>query len=258
MTEEIKSEETPGEQKPSGKTYVDFNEFEDDVRQKIEPRFKHVYSNMKEYERLFNQVIEDNKALATRVQEMSDWQHEASKGGTVQSLNQQKVEALEAGEYSKVAEIDNEIRRIEGMEAPKAPEQTATPPETVDAESAARVQAWAQERAEDGSLVRPWVDNTHPAHAEAQRVANEVKNDPSIAQMGTEAILAEVDRRMSSKSNGASTVVNSTGDIRPPGDKKTPSLSAEQKIIAQRMGFSEADYAKIVQKNSDPIVSAGK
>ena len=137
MTEE-NEEVKPEENKPSGKTYVDFNEFEDDVRQKIEPRFKHVYSNMKEYERLFNQVIEDNKALATRVQEMSEWQHEASKGGSVNALNQQKVEALEAGEYSRVAEIDNEIRRIESMEAPKVEEPKATPPETVDAESAPR------------------------------------------------------------------------------------------------------------------------
>lgn len=227
-----------------GTDFVDFDGLPDEIRQALEPRFKRLYANMKDYERRAGEATEahkallnHNKLLADKLDELQQGQHEDKLG----TLQERIKTAATEGDVDAVAELTAELAK---QNAPVAvqPKQPATNG-LLTPQGAQRVELWAAERDEEGHYKRPWALAHHPKQAEVVAMAQ------AYLLSGTplEEALSLVEQKM----NGQSTEKKKapSGDPLPSGDasgspKGKLKLSDDQIRAAQKMGVTPEAYAK--------------
>jgi hypothetical protein len=243
VTEQVTSEQ-PQEQPAQGTEYVDFS-----PEQKR--RFDRIYFNMKEYER-------DNSALRQHIAQLTEAVNAMQAGSAQQQeavqrqrIMQQMLQAKEAGNIQEEVRLQGELTTL-GQRAPK-PVPLPPPPQTQNADISA-VESWSREVAGDGNFKRPWALEGHPRYAEAYNLVASMVTDPRF-NGNTDAILAEVDRRMGVQGThprppGAT--VLSGGQVRPQVETEAQ-LSQDELQVARKMGLSPKDYAlqvKLINQHS--------
>ena len=95
-----------GEDKPDGTQSVVFTPEQ-------EARFKRIYGNMKQYERINNSLIEQNRILLEKFEKLET----DTRQKTWNELREEKRKALESGEHGRVVDIDDKLAEL--REAPK-------------------------------------------------------------------------------------------------------------------------------------------
>lgn len=157
-----------------------FVEFDDPA---VAARFKHIYGNMKENERLISIMADDNKKLMDKLDSMDRRQAEAEVEGRVTVLKDLKKTALEEADSGRVVEIDDELMKLrvppEKTPAP-APDTAVQEENPLTTDQMAAISAWGQEMDTSGNYKRPWAQPSHPLHAKAAGMAAAVLNDPNM------------------------------------------------------------------------------
>lgn len=205
--------------------------------EKTQKRFNRVYSNMKQFQRLFETGMKDQKTLLKRIEELEGKHQEQAVQQAVEGLKARKVQALEAGDNKQVVELDDQIAQVRAVE--KKPETKAEPvsepvPEiqTPDKEM---IQEWAHETLQDGNFKRPWAQPGHPYNAKATSIGMAVLEDPNFKGKDTSDILKEVDRLMGLEVKAlkrTSPVLSNDGDVSVKQSKEVK-LTADQKKVAE-------------------------
>ena len=217
-----------GEDKPDGTQSVVFTPEQ-------EARFKRIYGNMKQYERINNSLIEQNRILLEKFEKLET----DTKQKTWNELREEKRKALEAGEAGRVVDIDDKLAEL--REAPKEkapPARTAPPPSVFSPEQEEDIRAWSSELTNDGNWKRPWAQPSHPLHMKFANLAAGVMNDPRYSSKGVRPVLDEANRLMNSQQQSAvrpsAQVLSQNQDIRRT-PLKASELTADQKFVALRM-----------------------
>ena len=167
-------------------------------------------------------------------------------------------------EYEKVAELLTE--------QPQSSSQTETPPEFVDAETAATISAWESGTDLNGELLRPYTLDGHPLRSFAMGQAQTLLQHPDLQNAPTQQVLAVLDNIMANvtgnqqaaqpqgqqqpRSATAPQPLVGDSNIRSPSLNSRPKLTLDnaQKYTAERLfsGLSPAEahkkYAAAVQK----------
>lgn len=255
MEEELKEapeapekQETQEEEKP-GTQFVDFSKLPPEVAGEVEERFKRIYGHMKQNERLVGQLVKDHKAVLQRLDDGARKEAEARLDSRLTELRKRKTAALQAAEYEKVAQIDEEIITLKTAKPEAKPEEKKEEPEPhrFTPEEEKKLLDWAGQRDADNNLLRPWANPKHEKHARAIEMATAVLHDPEFQEKGMEAVLAEVDRLMAvPKAVRTAPAVLSGDPMRV--ETKDAKLSEEQKLVARKLGFSEKQYAEAMKK----------
>lgn len=255
-TQDPKSEAAPEGKAANGKAEGEegreFVEFPD---KETEKRFKRVYGHMKQNERVVEQLAKDNKALMARLDEQEKKQSAKATDDTMARLKAEKAQALEAGEYAKVVDLDERMLDLKAKpkETPKAvPKPEPEAEEGLTAGEQKRILQWTQESDADGRPVRPWAQEDSPEYSKTLRTIRIVDSDPEFQDL--EAILEEVDRIMAPKpktQRSAAPVLSADPTAGPKKGKKI-ALSEAQKQVAAKMGLSEEAYLKAMQKYARP------
>lgn len=240
--EVVESAIEEAEQKEAPKQGTDFQEFDEKTQQ----RFNRVYRNMKQYERIVEEQGGQLKSALEKLEDMEAQLEAAQTSEQVEALKAEKVAALEEGDYQRAVDIDERM-----MEVSK-PKEAAPPPQpepapTLSLEDQARLETWALERDESGQLKRPWASDGHPLWAKTRSVTEAALADPNLGNL--DQILAEVDRVMlPPKVTRTTSGVMSSADNPRPTQSKTPELTPDQKIAADKMGISHKRYAEALTK----------
>lgn len=239
--------------RPEGWEQVDYSQLQPDIRPVVEARINRLYGQVKESQRVMNQLAADNKTLLDRLGNI-----EAGMASSqAADFRAQLKEAAEQGDYERVATLTEQ--RLNATSKPavetapqKSEAREETPaPESVDisehlsAEEEAFVAAWYQERDASGNLLRPWADPNNKDFQSAAEVFNANWNRPSVRQNGVMAVLSEVDRVMGTQKPAQQTaapVMRNTGRSMP--SSSSGKLTAEQKEAAALLGVSEDLYTK--------------
>lgn len=231
---------------PSGKEWVDFDSLPDDVRGPIEARFKRIYGHTKESERIIEQLVDDNKKISGKLDEFLSRTERKEIDDKVDNLRKSKIEALESGEYERVADIDNqmlEIRTRAVAEKATPPPKKEQPKDSLESgmadlplEMQGKIMSWAMETASDGNYKRPWAQPGHPLAEKAVDAGIMVLKDKSMGG-DVDKILREVDRVMGleqqAKQSGAPVLTGDGGTHGKSGKKIK--LTPEQEHIARKM-----------------------
>lgn len=243
----MSEEQVQVDDKKPGFDPVDLSGVEDDdLRGQIQARINNLYGQVKTGEKVTAQMAQDHKRLVTKVENLETAHESERHQAEVDSLKQQKVEAMDAGDHERVVDIDE---RLTELKAPKAPPQEpprAEPREEtgLSSEQARAVEAWAAETDEQGNLKRPWTQTNHPRQQAGAAAVLSAIQDPSNGGDMNKALQA-ADRAMgvTAPEKKAAPVLKSGDGIRPEAKKRTE-LSNEQKMVARKMGLSEEAYAK--------------
>jgi hypothetical protein len=219
----------------------------DDGTQK---RFNRIYGNMKQYERVVQQMGKDNRALLNRLDTLEGSQYTAEVTNAVDGLKADKVAALDEGDHSKVADIDDKIAQIRALPDPQPTPQAPTDDYSMSQQDTSIIAAWGGEQNTDGTYKRPWAQAGHPYNTKAAAIGAAVLEDPAIVAEGTQAVLAEVDKLMGldarQRGQRTSPVLSSDGNVTRPKAKGT--LTADQKLIADAMEVPHEKYLASLQE----------
>ena len=237
--------EVKEEVKAEGKQFVEFTPEQ-------EARFKRVYGHMKEYERELKKVSENNGILLSKLEEMETKLHSRETTDILSQLKADKKAAYEAGDITKVMEIDEKILGISLKPKPEKIELKQTDPkeiaqEWLTPERKATLDSWAQEQDANGTPVRPWTAPTHPKYARLVEMAAGVMNDPDFKDGPIENVLQEVDKLMGLEKPRATrqTAAVLGGDTNAsPGNNSSAPLSEAQKRTARLMFPKDKDPLK--------------
>ena len=248
-TEETPSE-TPAETTAEENTEDAATKFVE-MDPQTEARFKRIYANMKQYERVTKEMGEQNRALLDKVNGLEQGKVDE----TLRALRAQKQEALDNMDSARVAEIDEamvDLKLAVKEEPAQAPQEQANDM-GLTPQQEARLVSWATETNGDGEQIRPWAMPGHPYYGKLTNVAAAAMQDPNLAHYAAEGnmepILKEVDKLMGLDQSkpgkrAAPTALSGKSDAQPPRPKGNGKLSADQKIIADAMGLSHEEYAK--------------
>jgi len=254
-TEQSQEQEAPqGGETANGKAgtqFVDFTQLDPSVK----ARFDRIYSNMKQYERAMEPIATENRELRDRLERLEASDTQRTTQQALQSLNRQKVQALEEGDSARVVQIDDKLMAL--RTSPPIKEESASrerPAEVISDESAftqadqAAMDVWSDERTERGSLMRPWADPNHQLHDKAARAGAAALSDPEIAAKGIDAVLTEIDRIMGIDSGGRAergvpTNLSGDGNVRPRSG--SGGLTDDQKFYAHKI------YNKLSPKEAE-------
>ena len=240
-------------QEPEGKQFIDFK----DLPPQVEARFRRIYGNMKEYERVVQEHAKVNRALVDRLEklETGDFQKR------VDTLQDQRKQAWESGDFDKASRLDDELLdyKLAAKERAKSkPAEVVVPQfkdDPIPAEYMDRLGAWASEAGDDGKPLRPWANPKHPQHKRALHAIQSAVLDPDLYDVDTgegfENVLKHVDGKMGKTgqaNHGTAAVLSGNGDVRPQKDSKSVRLSPEEVRVAEGMGYTPKQYAEIKQK----------
>lgn len=254
-----------------GRQPVDFDELPEAIREKFEPRFKRIYGHMKQYERENGElkgVIEEQtrltKALDAELKKFRQETTQKEAKSEIATLRTQRREAMENGEYDRVDELDERIfdLRMQAQAKPEEPEPEKSPepekketPGWLTQEVQARITEIASETDDNGDLKRPWVDPAHPEHRKAIDYLERISNHPKFLDADVDEYFAALDKYMTpddpepKKKQPAAAVMESDSSIRPK-PKKTVELTPEALRVAEMMGYSKDEYAKLMEKHN--------
>ena len=240
-----------GEVKPDGTQSVVFTPEQ-------EARFKRIYGNMKQYERINNSLIEQNRILLEKFEKLET----DTRQKTWNELREEKRKALEAREEGfagRVLDIDDKLAEL--REAPKEkapPARTAPPPSVFSPEQEEDIRAWSSELTSDGNWRRPWAQPSHPLHMKFANLAAGVMNDPQYSSKGVRPVLDEANRLMSSQQQSAvrpsAQVLSQNQDIRQT-PVKASELTGDQKFVALRM-YPKLKEAEAFKKYAEAVAKA--
>ncbi|RJO72855.1 MAG: hypothetical protein C4523_02470 [Myxococcales bacterium] len=234
MTEQTAEQQTEvkTEQKP-GTEFVDFADLPPEVREKVEPRFKRLYWNLKEHERALVDIGSRYKVVEDELLNLKQNHVNQKTEDELTGLRREKIAALERADYVRAAELDEKIFEIKAQ--PKKAE--VKQPETTEAQlgptEMAAYQMWSGQTDQNGNLMRPWTQKTHPLFSKAMAEVHAVGADPRFSGEPVEKILQEIDRRMGITGRPAAQQVLGASQTRQV-DKKI-ALSEDEKRVARRL-----------------------
>lgn len=243
------------EAKPAkkGTDFLDFSTLPPEVRSAVEPRFKHLYANLKDHERGRRELDALNRSLTGTVERLVE-KFETLETGERQKQTTQELsaiksqikEAAERGDYEKVSSLTEKLVEVKAEAIKPKPAVAKPDPD------ATYLSSWAEERAADGTPARPWTQEGHPLRDEAVSLTYSALAHPNFKN-NREAALAYVDEQMAKKTKPVRTaapVLGSGQDVRPRTGDDLPRLSNEQKSVAEKLFSSmtakdaHARYAK--------------
>ena len=228
--------ETPREEPGEDQT-TEFVEMDE----KVKKRFNRVYSNMKQFERLYTQMAKDHKVVLDRLEGLEGKQQEQAVAQAVENLKAKKVQALENADHKAVAEIDDQIAQVRAVPEKKPEAREEEPAIEIPNPDKELIHDWAHELTTDGNFRRPWAQPGHPYNAKATSIGMAVLEDPEFKGKDTSEILKEVDRLMGIEMKPlkrTSPVLSSDADVSVNKGKVTK-LSADQKKIAEVLYANE-------------------
>jgi hypothetical protein len=234
---------SPPEQQPHEEQVApdrDGTEFVD-IPPELKPRFNRIYHNLKEFERDNGALRQHIAQLTEVVNGMQTGQAQAQEQVQRQRILQQIVQAKEAGNIAEEVRLQGELATV-GQRVTKP--VTLPPPPPGQSADIAVVEQWSREVAGDGNFRRPWALEGHPRYSEAYNLVASLVSDARYAG-NTDAILAEVDRRMGLQGNGTrppGATVLSGGQVRPQVEAEVQ-LSPDELNMARKFGISPKDYA---------------
>lgn len=248
---------------PTGKEYIDFDKIPEDMRPVVEARFKRLYGHVKESNRALEILGKNHKAVLERLEKLET----GDLDNRISDLQAQQRQAYEEGDFAKAQQISDSIldhklasrnkQQAEEIEVPEFKEEESGP---LSENQMAALGAWAKEKGDDGSPVRPWAAPGHPDNARAIQYIQAASMDPDLVTVDPatgeitndsfKRVLREVDQRMNGKSRQptAAAVLSGNSDSRPAPKDKTPRLSPEEIRVAEQMGYDPKDYAKLMTK----------
>lgn len=235
-TEEVEvTEETQEEQ--SEKPEREWIEFTPEQQKKFNDVYKQVKMSDSRNQMLTKMLEEQQKQL----DELKGRFSQTDEAEAERILKDKIQEARDAGD------LDTEVRLFKELAAfEKSVPKKQTKVEAVDPDTK-YVLALAEETDERGEPTRPWLSNTHPLHrsmlTKAQIVVAELEADgiePTLP-----AVMKILDERMNKKptiSRAPSPLERGNLTSGKNGVNIKPKLSEQEKIIARKLGMSEADY----------------
>lgn len=223
--------DTPGQ----GETGKDFVQFPDG---KLEARFKRIYGHMKENERVISQLAEDNKKLIDKINQIDAAGNQTAVNSQLGKLREAKRSALEAQDYDKVMQLDEQIMDLKAAGIKKAepikPAVEETPQSQFPSGWESRFVEWSAEIDETGNYLRPWAANAnHPLHVKAVKIASEILQNGD--QDDIDVVLEEVEKRMKGPVKPRPAAVLSSDKNVTTNSAKKISLTDVQKRVAQAM-----------------------
>lgn len=236
---------------PEEKTTTDHVDMDDGTQK----RFNRIYGNMKQYERVVQQMGKENRQLLDRLDKLEGTQYTQEVTTAVDNLKKDKVAALDDGNHQAVADIDDKIAQIRSLPEPQPTPKPENPDFQMSTQDNQIIAEWGNATDANGNFVRPWAQAGHPYNTKAAAMGAAVLEDDAITAQGTEAILAEVDRLMGAevkKVQRTSPVLSSDGNVTPP-KPKAGNASQDEKLIAKAMGVPIDKYMKSKQE----ILNAG-
>jgi hypothetical protein len=241
---------------PEGKQFIDFKA----LPPQVEARFRRIYGNMKQYERVAKETAKVNRALVDRLEKLENGDFQ----NRVDSLQVKRQEAFETGDFKKAAEYDDELLeyKLAAKERTKAGKPTVEVPEFKSDDQPLSddhmdvLTTWARATDNAGTPLRPWASPDHKDNKRAVAYIQAAAMDPDFdidTMDGFQAILKHVDQRMGGNGTvkqapATATVLSGNGDGRPRGTDKIPRLTADQLKVAENMGYSAKQYAELIQK----------
>lgn len=170
-------------------------------------------------------------------------------------LTSRLKEAREAGDEDKADKILQEIIdfRVDSKLKPKKSEtakQDDVSPE--DLENVRTVVQYAEAADENGNLLRPWINKTHPQHKDFMKLAGAValQVQAELGYTDVNEVLIRMDDAMKNKPTRSSAPANSRGADPMRGNlTNTPAkgkmkLSPQEMAAAQKLGVKPEDYLK--------------
>ena len=242
---------------PEGWEQIDYDKLQPDVRPVVEARIGRLYGQVKEGQRVMNQLADDNKTLLGRLKGIEDNIQTGRTGDIKAELKQ----AAEAGDYERIATLTEELVKTTSKAAEEtAPQKKETPGESgtqnpvdvtehMSADEEAFVAAWYAEKDGNGNPIRPWANQGHQDFQAAANVFTMNWNRPSVKDQGVKAVLAEVDRVMGTQKpaqKNASVMRSSSSGPSSGTNQSKSKLTTEQRQAAELLGVSEEDYSKEV------------
>lgn len=239
------------ETRSEGKQFVEL----DDLPPVVKARFNRIYGNMKEYERVAQETAKVNRALVERLEklETGDLQDR------ITTLQQRQKEAFESGDFDKAQKLNDELLDHKLAEKNRSkievPEIKPADDAPLTEDQLGMLAAWAQESDDDGKALRPWAKPGHKDHDRAVRYIQSAAMDPDFdveSPQGFKALLEAVDKRMGkggqSPAPKTAAVLSGNGDGRPRSSDKAVRLTPEQIRVAENMGYTQKQYAELIQK----------
>lgn len=246
QTEEVPQEVQPEAEPQEGEETRKFVEMDEETQK----RFNRIYGNMKQYERMMEQMAQDNRRLFDKLQHLESSQVQRVSGELINNLRNEKTRALEAGDFKRANQIDDQIDAAKEATQKKQQELSQQPPpqepesdSLFSPEDEAKIRAWAFESDAQGNPRRPWANPSHPLFQKAMNFAAGVMEDPNFDN-SIETAMREVERLMGgfSTGNGASPVLSGDQNLRQRPKKNK--LTKDQMLVADAMGLSHEEYAK--------------
>ena len=215
-------------------------------------RFNRLYAQVKQQEAIQNQLAEDNRKLVERLSQMETRTLEKESKTTLDSLKAARREAISTGDAERLEQIEDKIEEYktavqkakDEIETTKKVEQ-----EPLSTQLVSRIQEWAQETDDSGTVMRPFVHPNHPDHERFKLVTEFVLRDPSMSDKDEDEYFLAVDKALENfgmlkpktqakpKPTIASVLSSDTGGAGKSGTK----LSPEQRKIARNMFRSSKD-----------------
>jgi myosin heavy subunit len=256
---------TESSDRPEGWEQVDYEDLKAkagaETAKVVEARIGRLWGQFKERDTLYKQLIEDQKVLVGRLDEMS----KTDKDRQGDNVKAEIRKAAEEGRYDDLATLTEKLVKLNSQERPaeKSPEKAKeTKPaievpdgsEIMTSEEEAQLRVWAAETDANGQALRPWMNPAHPKHKAAVKTIEAVLVDPDFEGKTALDKMAETDRRMG-VSRGTRVAPVLTSNASPNrGNARVPALSTEQRRIAENMGIKPEAYAKMLgltDKKSD-------
>lgn len=255
---EEQEEETP--EVPDGKKPVDFAKIEDpELRAEIQARFRRVYGNMKQYERITKTLEADHKTLSEKLERLETAQVQDRTEQRIEGLKAQTQAAIAEGDIDKAQRLQDELSdflKESIATVNKRPEPQPTETAYFSPEIQTAVIEWANELDENGDFKRAWAQPGHGKYNRAVEIADEVLQSDDWAGRMDEA-MALVDRRINAElfpaKKRTDTVLGADTGVTPTKDTGGR-LSADQKEAAHFLypklseKEAEARYAKALKE----------
>ena len=231
-----------------------------ELDEKAQRRFNRLYAQMKGNKEIIDRMADDNKLLINRVNSLENTTDEHTVNEQVTGLKVAKAQALEAGDFTKVADIDEQIVDLKTAAKPQSVEKPVKSEEKKEESwlTPARERqllTWAGETDTEGKKIRPWAEPGHVDHGKALRSISLILDDPEYEMAEMDEVLQEADRLMGGRkpTKKAAAVLGSNSSIRPK-EKTSVALNEQEKFVASKMGMSPEAYMKAREKWQGPRV----
>lgn len=229
-----------------GTEWIDFDAMPEELRKIVQPRFNRLYSHLKEYENDLKAV----KAHAFQMQEafhaLTSKQAQEQAQTEEARIKSEIVRANQEADFSRVADLTAQLVEMKSKPPPQpqrqAPPQAPPMPTEIDR----AISQWATESGEDGLPARPFTHKDHPDFYAAAGMLKSMMESPTWRSKGLPSMLAEMDRLYGGPAprRAPPAAPPTTGNTRPQGNGKQPTLTPEELRTARLMNRTPEQYLK--------------